>query len=601
MLSQFKDRKLQLSRINQLMAVIGVVFLIMLGRLWYLQIAQGQSLLEQSEANRIKLLRTRAPRGAILDCKGRVLATSRPQFVVMAIPDELSANSEALHTLCGILQLQPEELQDIFKTSKVRPSSPVRVAVNVPMEIVARIGELRMRLPGVSVELDQIRFYPDGPAVAHIMGKLGEIGREELDRAQAAAKDYRPGDYVGKTGLEEQYEELLRGTDGGKQIEVNAFGSVVRILGEKESVPGKTLKLSIDRDLQVAGLRALGNQKGAVIAIDPQTGAVLAMVSAPAYNPNVFVKKVKIADWRAINSDPGNPQQNRCVGNSYPPGSTFKPIHAIAGLINGQCDFTLACPGSRKVGRRSFRCWRTHGRGINFNRAIAESCDVWFYELGFRLGVDKIAKTAREFGIGSKTGIDLPDERMGFMPDTAWKHRVYQERWYKGETPSVSIGQGAVLASPLQMALAISGIANGGRIYRPHLLAEAYQSTNLKAILKEMHPELKSTVNARPEDFERVRQAMRLAVTQGTGRGCNIPDVTVCGKTGSAENSGIAHAWFVCFAPMDNPKIAVVCIVEHGAHGAKVAAPVCRALLDVYFGKKKVNQIGVGKVSVSGD
>ncbi|MCL5105026.1 MAG: penicillin-binding protein 2 [Armatimonadetes bacterium] len=604
--TQAEDRKLQFARINQLAAMIALMFFILIGRLWFLQIALGDEMLEQSEANRIKLLRMRGPRGTILDRKGRVLATSRPQFVVMAIPDEVKANHESLRTLCGILQVSPEELDSIFQKSEGRPGSPVRVAVDVPMDIVARIGELRMMLPGVSVELDHIRYYPDGHAVAHIMGTLREISQEQLDEAEKSGKSYRPGDYVGKSGLEKQYEDDLRGEDGGKQIEVNAFGRVVRILGEKQPVPGKTLKLTIDRDLQVAAERAMGSQVGAAVAVDPRTGAVLAMVSKPSYDANIFVKRVKPADWKGIIGNKNKPLQNRAVYNVYPPGSTFKPMMAIAGLLYHECDAntTVSCPGSFYFGR-TFRCWKVHGGGVNFQRAIAESCDVWFYKLALRLGIDRMAKVIRQFGISQATGIDLPNEsrykdhHVGTMPDTAWKRKVYHEKWYPGETPSCGIGQGYVEASPLQMALSAAGVANFGKIYRPHLLDEVI--TRDGRPVRRVRPGIVHQVNAPEEDFEMVRQAMRATVTNGTGGVCNIPGVAVCGKTGSAENRGAAHGWFIAFAPLEDPQIAVACIVEHGRHGASTAAPVCRAILDVYFGKKKPEEVGSGKTKVSGD
>jgi len=609
---QYEDRMLQRARINQLAYLVIALFVVLLGRLYYLQIVHGKDLLRASELNAMKLLRTRAPRGTILDRKGRILATSRPQFVVLVMPDILSKDKEALATLCGIVHMTPSEIdaivEDSLKRRLARPGSPVRVKVDVPLETVARIGENRMRLPGVSVELDQLRDYPDGPAVAHIMGHLGEISQTELDKADASGKDYELGDYVGKSGLEKQYEQQLRGKDGGKRIMVDVTGRMVRIIGEQPSVPGRALKLSIDRDLQVAAHRAMGKQTGAAVAIDPRTGAVLAMVSSPSYDPNVFVKKLNRADWDKINLDKGRPQQNRAVYNVYPPASTFKPMVAIAGLVNNDCNLntTVSCPGSFRRFGHTFRCWKVHGGGVNFNRAIAESCDVWFYTVALKLGVDRMAEVVRQFGIGSATGIDLPresrydDNHLGTMPDTAWKRRRYHEKWYAGETPSVGIGQGFVQVSPLQEAVAIAGVAEDGRIHRPYLVERILDVSGFT--VSRTKPELRGQVKAPVEDFKMVRNAMRLAVTAGTGKVCNMPDVAVCGKSGSAENPGHpAHGWFVSFAPMEKPTIVVACIVEHGRHGATSAAPVCRAIMDVYFGKKKPEQIGSGQVQVRGD
>lgn len=607
---QYEDRRLQRLRINQLAYLVIALFVILLGRLYYLQIVHGRDLLRLSELNAVKLLRTRAPRGTILDRKGRILAASRPQFVVLAMPDILKTDKEALSTLCDILKITPSEIsatvEDSLKRRLARPGSPVRIKVDVSLETVARIGENRMRLPGVSVELDQLRSYPDGPAVAHIMGHLGEISQTELDQADESGRDYQLGDYVGKSGLEKQYEDQLRGKDGGKRIMVDVTGRMVRMIGEQLSVPGKALKLSIDRDLQVAAYRAMGKQTGAVVAIDPRTGAVLAMVSAPSYDPNVFVKKLNRIDWDKINLDKGRPQQNRAVYNVYPPGSTFKPMVAIAGLVNNECNLntTVSCPGSFHFGR-TFRCWKVHGGGVNFNRAIAESCDVWFYNLALRLGVDRMAEVVRQFGVGTATGIDLPresrykDNHVGTMPDTAWKRRRFHDKWYPGETPSVGIGQGYVQVSPLQEAVAIAGVAANGQIHRPYLVDKVLNTDG--RTVERTKPQVVRQVKAPLEDFKMVQTAMRQTVTAGTGKVVNIPDITVCGKSGSAENNGPAHGWFVSFAPLEKPTIVVACIVEHGRHGATSAAPVCRAVLDVYFGKKKPEQIGSGQVQVHGD
>lgn len=604
---QTEYRRLQLSRINQFAGISIALFFLLIARLWYLQIVRGEELLNQSESNRIKLLRARAPRGTILDRKGRVLATSRPQFVVMAIPDELEKDNGAMQLLCSTLGTSPAEIKSMIAKGHPRPGSPVRVKIDVPLSVVARLGELRMRLPGVSVELDQIRSYPDGAAVAHLMGYLGEISENELEEARAAGKDYRPGDYVGKAGLEKHYEDILRGTDGGKEIEVNAAQRVVRILGEKPSVPGKTLKLGIDRDLQIAAFRAMGDRQGAVVAVDPRNGAVLAMVSRPSYDPNIFVKRVKPQDWNAIIQHRGHPLQNRCVYNVYPPGSTFKPVVALAGLEHGECSVntTVTCPGYYRLGRR-FGCWRRHGGGVNFMRAVAESCDVWFYHLGRRLEIDRIADMARQFGLGYATGIDLPresrreDGTLGTIPDREWKKKRFGQPWWPGETLNASIGQGYILTSPLQMAVMCGAVAMNGAVYTPHLVTEITNPSGRRGT--EVKPHLARRVDANAANFRLVQEAMHRTVTHGTGGVCNIPGISVGGKTGSAENpNGPAHGWFICFAPVEKPQIAVACIIEHGRHGATAAAPVCRAILDVFFGRKKPQEVNSGQARVRGD
>lgn len=598
--TQLEDRKLQLARVNQLAVVVILLCTVLIARLWYLQIAQGEALLKQAESNRIKLLRTRAPRGTVYDRKGVILATSRPQFVVMAVPEKLRQNPGALRTLCGILEITSADIDFAIEKSHARPGSPVRLAVDVPMETVARIGELRMKLPGVSVELDNLRFYPDGAAVAHIMGYLGEIAQTQYDEAKAVGKAYNPGDYVGKAGIEKQYEDVLRGKDGGKQVEVNAFGRVIRVVREVQSIQGKDLYLTIDRDLQLAAHKAMGNQTGACVALNPKTGAVLAMISTPDYDPNLFVKRLRKEDWERIQSKKA--LQNRAVYNCYPPGSTFKPMMSIAGLVYGECNLrtTVSCPGYYNYGGTR-RCWKVHGGGVDFNRAIAESCNVWFYSLAVRLGVDRIAKIVRQFGFGSATGIDLPNESrskdgsVGIMPDTAWKKERFknnpaQQKWFPGETPSVGIGQGYVQASPLQMAVVSAALATSGVRYRPYLADHVVDQNNRE--VSRTKPEIVGKVNAAPEHFEMVKKAMHQTVTAGTGRTAAVEGVTAAAKTGSAQNPhGIAHGWFICYAPVEDSEIAVAAIVEQGGHGSTTAGPVCRAVLDVYFGKKKVEEI----------
>jgi len=596
------ENQLQQYRILMLGILCALVALILLGRLWYLQVAKGADLLKDSETNRLRLLRTRAARGTILDRNGRVLATSRPQFVVMATPETLDKAPDAKHTLCGILQIRPDDLAAIFKKASGRTGSPVRVAMDVPLEIVAEIGEMRMRLPGVSVELDHIRLYNNGPATCHAIGYLGEISQEELDSADREGRDYRLGDYVGKSGLERQYEQTLRGRDGGKQIEVNAFGRAVRELGSRPSVAGHTLKLTLDLNLQKTAFKALGSQVGAVVAIDPRSGEVLAMASNPGFDPNIFVKKVKASDWSKIVNNRAHPMQNRCVSNTYPPGSTFKPIMAIAGLRDGACTVHtgVSCSGAYYLGSKRFRCWKTHG-SVGFMDAMAESCDIWFYTVCRRLGIDKMAAAAGEFGIGRSPGIDLPGGgASGIMPSREWKRKQLNQPWYPGDTVNTSIGQGFVLTSPLQMAMVCAAVANGGTVYRPYLVNETFKPDGSEVVHTER--EALSTVDASLNDWRLVQRGMIETVSRGTGKVCDLPGIAVAGKTGSAQagHKG-AHGWFICYAPAENPKIAVAAIVEHGKHGATTAAPICRSLLEVFFGLKKPVDVKESRANVSGD
>jgi penicillin-binding protein 2 len=328
-----EERLLERSRMRMLAVVCALLFVILTGRLWYLQIAAGSKLLVESEMNRKRLIRVRAPRGMIVDRKGRILATSRPQFVVMAIPEILKANPHSMKTLCGVLNVTEAELMQIMTKERAAELAPVRVAIDVPLDVVAKLQERHPILPGVSVELDQLRSYPDGPLAAHVLGYIGEINEEQLESFRQRGIDkYKPGDYVGKSGIEKQYETLLHGEDGGQEIEVDVAGRTRRVLGNKAPIPGDTLTLTIDKDLQIAAERAMQGKTGAAVAIDPQTGEVLAMVSKPDFDPNIFVKRVKVADWNKIILNRHHPLQNRAIANKYPPGSTFKAVTGTAAL-----------------------------------------------------------------------------------------------------------------------------------------------------------------------------------------------------------------------------------------------------------------------------
>lgn len=601
------------NRMKGLAILCIVLFTVLLGRLWYLQIASGASLLAESETNRKRLIRVRAPRGLILDRHGKVLATSRPQFVVLAVPEMLAENPAAFTTLCKVLNVTKEDLQAIMRRERAAAYAPVRVAIDVPLDVVAKLQERRPVLPGITVELDQLRSYPDGPAVAHVLGYIGEVNKQELERLNNSGTRYRPGDYVGKSGIEKQYEPLLHGTDGGQEIEVDARGRTRRMLDDKGSIPGNTLVLTIDRNLQLAAERAMEGKVGAAVAINPQTGEVLAMVSRPNFDPNIFVKKVKVSDWNKIIGNKSNPLQNRAVANKYPPGSTFKPITATAALEYKVAtpNTNLNCSGGYRLGR-TFHCWKRHGH-VTFTTAISQSCNVFFYQMGQRMGVNNLAKMGRAFGIGQATMVDLPEESpgennsKGTMPDEEWKKNRFKrpdmQKWYPGETLPVAIGQGYVQTTPLQMALVASAVSTSGKMYRPQMILEV-RHPNGKTI-KNFEKYFERQVPASAETFKAVQHGMRQTVIGpgGTGKVVNLEGVSVAGKTGSAEcgPGRRAHAWFICYASVEDPQIAIAVIAEHGGHGSSGAAPVARAILDVYYGKKKVSEIKPSVVHVSGD
>jgi penicillin-binding protein 2 len=587
-----QDRKLQRARGRRFALAIWLAFFILLGRLWQLQIAQGDDLMRQSETNRQRLLRVRAPRGVILDRKNRTVATSIPRFVVSVVPEKIRTSpdaSEALARLCGILQISKSELQEIVSRNQSIRGAPVRVAANASLETVARLEEQKALLPGVSVELDQVRFYPDGPLFAHVLGYLREIDKEELDKRSDM---YRAGDFIGKTGLERQYDYKLHGTDGGKLIEVDASGTRTRLLGDKASVPGKTLVLSLDKRLQKAAADALGDKIGAAVALNPQTGEVLAMVSKPDFDPNVFVSGLKPSIWSGIMLNTAHPMQNRCISNKYSPGSTFKIVTAAAGLQAGVITTNSGayCPGSYHLGRSTFGCWTRHN-SVDFYTAVSRSCDVFFYKAGFDVGIGRLSKMGSAFGIGRKTGIDLPNEKAGLMPDEEWKARTMHEKWYGGNTLNCSIGQGDILATPLQMAVVTAAIANNGRMMRPHMLKEI-RGRDRKTTVR-IAPELVRTLPVSQDNIAAIKEGMRQTVIgdRGTGHIVNLPGIAVAAKTGSAQNkrghrARKTHAWFVCFAPVENPTIAICVFREEAGHGGTESGPVARAMLEEYFHTK---------------
>ena len=578
-----EDRKLRLARARWFTILIWLVLLALLGRLWQLQIAQGDRLLRQSETNRLRVLFLRAARGVIKDREGRTIACSLPRFVVSVVPDKIKSEPDAVNRLCRILGISASEFQSLISRKQSIKGAPVRVALDVTPDTMGQIQEQKPLLPGVSVELDQVRFYPDGPTFAHVLGYLREIDRDELEKRKGLC---RPGDYIGKSGLEKQYDELLRGTDGGKRIEVDARGTRTRVLGDQPSIPGKTLVLCLDRELQKVAAVGLEGKVGAAVALDPRTGAVLAMVSKPSFDPNAFVSNLDPGYWATIVNNKNDPLQNRCVSNRYPPGSTFKIVTAAAGLKHGiisPANF-VRCVGVWHLGRHPWGCWKIHG-DVDFSDAIAQSCDTYFYGVGRKLGIDKLSAMAFSFGLGKKTGVDLPSEKSGRVPTRQWKREARHESWRPGDTVNCSIGQGDVQTTPLQMALVAAAIANNGRVMRPHLLKETRDRNG--RILSRVEPRELSRLPLPREAIDKIKSAMRQTVIGhgGTGHVVDLRGVTVAAKTGSAEDPPRRrpHAWFICFAPVENPTIAICVFREQGGHGGTEAAPIARAMLEAWF------------------
>lgn len=578
-----------------MLAVVGVVLLILGVRLWYLQILHGAELAARAELVRTRLMRIPPPRGLIVDRNNTPIALNKAQLVVSVMPYLLRQNPERIPLVAQRLGMAPEDLQEMVANPRINPYVPLVVQKGVSHEQAVDLLESQYNLPEVEVTMQAMRRYPYGKLYAHIVGYVGQISEDELKEYTRKTRQEEPTDwltarlydgtdFVGKNGLEKEYELYLHGKPGGQQVEVTPLGKIHRVLQEFEPEPGARLVISLDTRLQQKAFELLQGHKGALVALDPRTGEVLAMVSQPSFDPNLFVPRIPREVWRSLINNPDAPLNNRAVQSSYAPGSIFKPLLAIEGLEQGLISTRTAitCQGGYRLGARTFRCWKRHGY-VDFYKSIAMSCDVFYYMLGQKLGPEKIAETARSFGLGQPTGIDLPHERKGLVPDPDWKRRVLKEPWYGGETLNYSIGQGYLHVTPLQMAVAVMGIANRGVMYRPHLVKRIVSEEGQE--IQAFEPEVIHQVQANPAHWEAVIEGMVRVVEQGTAGAARVPGVRVAGKTGSAEfrKGGKTHAWFVAFAPADQPRVVVCVMAEESGGGGAVAAPIAGEWLRAFF------------------
>jgi len=599
-------------RLRLIGAFIIMLFTIFVLRLFQLQIVEGEALLKRSEENSVRTVRLDAPRGDILDREGRLLATTRPAYELQVIPHALRRPETTFAALGQLLDIDPAPLED--RVASRRGSErfqPVSLVDDLDFDHLAKLETHRYALPGVVTDVQPRRHYVEGALAAHLMGLIGEIGGDQLEKR--SREGYRPGDIIGQAGLEALLESHLRGRAGGRNVVVDVAGREVEVLDEVAAVPGGKVVLALDLDLQREAEAAFldvpdgePDKMGAAVALDVRTGDVLVMVSRPSYDPNAFAGGIDVETWNALTSDEWKPLQNRAIQNHYPPGSIHKPILAAAFLADGIVtpEIRVFCPGYFRHGKRTYRCWKRGGHGsVNLHEAIKQSCDVYFYTNGVKLGIDRMAYYARSFGLGHRTGIRLANEAPGLIPSTEWKKQRFGVPWYPGETVSASIGQGYNLYTPLQLAVAYAAIANGGKVLRPRLLLrlEARDGT----VVQEFPPEIRSEVPISPEYLAVVRRGLEAVVEEqgGTGRRARVPGVRVAGKTGTAQVVGTEHTegmkeeeipiryrdhgWFGAFAPAEAPEIAVGVLVEHGLHGASAAAPIAQRILARYFEKKR--------------
>lgn len=575
-------------------------------RMWHLQVIRGDELSQRSENNSVRLRKIMPLRGLVMDTNGQVLVDNQPSFDIVFMPNRSRNVQDTEKKLRNLY----EERSLIFSMEfpppgKKRFVAPVKLEKNISRRKLAVIETHALDLPGVAVEVVPIRQYLGGEMMAHLIGYTGEVSRDDL--LKDASGGASMGDITGKFGVEKYLDPYLKGKSGVEQVEVNVLGKEIKLIGRIQPVSGYNAVLTIDASLQKVAWEALNNMKGSAVAIDPRDGSVLALVSSPSFDPNLFNGGISIEDWETLSTNPSHPMENRAISGQYPPGSTYKLIIAAAALEEGLItpDTTFSCNGSFELGNRNYRCWKKHGHGkISLHRAIVESCDVYFYNLGKLVGVDKIAEYARGFGLGSASGIDLPREKGGLIPTKQWKLSRFREAWQMGETISIAIGQGYNLLTPLQLVNAYAALANGGVVYRPRLI-KRIETMDGHAI-RTFEPEQKNRIPLSRKNIEILSRALWGVVNEngGTGSALRRKEADVCGKTGTAQVIGLPedemarkrkvilarfrdHALFVCFAPYKNPEIAIAVIVENAGHGGSVAAPIARKIIDAYFENKR--------------
>ncbi len=594
---ELKDRVIYATSVVVLFSVA------LLGRIWYLQVMEHQHFKELSLNNRIRLVDVPAPRGLIYDRNGVRLAENRPGFDLAIVPEDVQDWPMTKSMLTKLVGMEPDKVDSILRKASGRaPFRAVKLKKDLSWEEMARIESFKHRLPGVVLEVGPKRTYPFGEATAHLVGYLGEISDKEFRKIkQEGGAEYSPGDLIGKYGIDRAFERFLRGTKGRRQVEVDALGREIRTLKEVAPYPGDNIRLTIDIKTQLAAWKAMKGKAGAVVAMDPKSGRILAMVSTPAFDPNRLTSGMTKAQWDRIIGNPLKVLTNRALQGQYPPASLFKIITAAAALEDGVIapDTTIYSGPAFHFGGRDYRDWRELGHGlINIHRAIVESSDTFFYQVGLMVGIDRIARYAKGFGLGSRTDIALHNEKRGLVPTSAWKKKTLKEPWYEGETLSVAVGQGFLLATPLQMLVAYSAIANGGTIYRPQIV-ESIETPEGRTI-KRFRAEAKGRLPLSQRTIDILKKALIGVVHEEGGTASVLSESTlrIAGKTGTAQVVRAEqrsrdvekvpyrlrdHAWFVGYAPYDDPKIAVAVVVEHGGFGSRAAAPVALEVFRAYL------------------
>lgn len=567
---------------------VGLVILLLLG-FWKLQVVQSGHFADLAERNRIRYIPIIAPRGPMLDRYGRVLVDSYPSFSILLLRDQPKLIAKSLPQIEEGLGISKQDLLEQLEAAKEEPKfQPVVIKPVASDADIAFVESHRADLPVLELMMVQRRHYPFGEMLANTIGYVGEVSPKELAKSDGR---YRPGDIVGKAGLEREYNSILEGTDGMRRVVVNSVGKPVRSLDDIPAIPGKPIQLTIDYDLQAVADRDFAGKEGALVAMDARNGEVLAMVSRPTFDPNDFAVRIPAKEWLQLNTDPETPLLNRAIQAQLAPGSVFKIVMATAMLESKAIPptFKVFCPGYATFYGRVFHCDHPHGE-VDLHKAIVASCDVYFYNVGKLLGIDRISYYANALGLGHLTGIDLPGEEPGLIPSEAWVERVYHHKWYPGSTISVSIGQGAVMVTPIQLARMVAGVASGGTLVEPHLLKD---DANVRA----------TTFPISAKTVDTITQGMWGVVNEPDGTTSELvklKNIDFCGKTGTAQTMSYQlqnrlgkhvkeNAWFVGYAPRENPEIVVAALVQGGGWGSVSAAPIVRDVVKAYYDKKYPN------------
>jgi penicillin-binding protein 2 len=600
------EEKVAAGKLHAAQYVVALILCILLGGLWRLQVLGASNYKVLAEANRIRKVPVLAPRGKLFDREGRILVDNYPSVTCYILREQIrdaGPDSPEIALISRGLSIPVDQIQALLRRYQAAPKyEPIPLKKDITADEQAFIAAHRDELPELETQDEQRRLYPSGGFAAHIIGYVGEVSEQMLDDERYAT--YSAGDVVGRSGVEQTYDSVLRGTDGSRDIIVNSHGKEVGQLGQELAIPGQDLKLTIDLDIQMAAERALQGKMGAIVAMDPHTGEILALASRPTFDPNAFAVRLTKAYWSQIINDPDHPLLDKAIQAQLAPGSTFKVIMSVAGLEeNAAQDLRVNCTGGATFYGHFYACDKHHG-AVDIHNAIPLSCDTYYYTLANRLGIDTIAKYATELGIGQKTGVDLPDEVSGTMPSTAWKLKTQHQPWYAGETISVGIGQGAVTATPIQLARALSGIASGGVLRRPHVVFPDEVPGELRQAISENFPGSGDrTIPLTTANWQLITDAMAQTTITGTAAAVHLEGIDFAGKTGTAQvvnhSAGVkslgkgaerANAWFVGMAPRRNPDIVVAVLVEHGGWGAEASAPLAAQVINAFVTKQRREQ-----------